>query len=1382
MICPDCGTENASNAANCSFCGFSINGAADQNTQQTHHNPPSHEAICPFCKGRIRKTDTVCQHCASELPQITVTTDHNNPPPFPNNISYPWHIRAARTRHALPNEGVVIPSIPDLGEAPSINWISVLAAPVCMAIIMLLVASFTNATSMLYMLPLQLVSVVVSIINFRSQKGKHKKKEADLDSRYEALIATKETEIKQIAEIQKRVIVEENPSTTECYSIVEKQNHRLWERGTGDDDFLRVRVGKGLVPLCVSLKYPEKRQLQDDHQLEIKARDLAKQYMSIKSAPVLCDLHAMPTLGIIGDRQAELSIARQIIIDITSLHSYEDVKIIMLYPQSEVNEWDIFRFLPHVSDDRHEMRYMVSNRVEATRIFEALNKSLLERNASLNKSLTHNTASYKPQYLLIIADPVYLQNEPILDLLTTNNPALGVSSVFLFNNRANLPPNCSQIIEASQASGVIQGCLFETNNIENCRSFSSEKIDTSSLDRFVRNMAPIRVRMSDNETSLPNSISLLQAHKVRNPESLPIIENWYRNRASDGMSVRIGVRESSEPFYFDIHEKKCGPMGLIAGTTRSGKTELLQTWITEMAIAYSPDEVAFALIDFKGSGLTSPFEGLPHLAGAISNLDVDPDRDDFILRYATSLRREITRRQIVLRDADCDGNILKYHRKYHERLVDEPLPFLMIVIDEFAEIRSQYDDFMKLVESLYATGGSLGMYVLLATQNPGTAVNDKIRANTAFQWCLRVASPQDSKEMLGISDAAYIPEIPGRGYIRVDKMQILDRIQAIWSGAPYDPTKDILSNEIPVACVRTNGTLIFAAPKSRKPHTYVAEVNVIVDRIKKIALEYGIRQTHKVWQYNLPKVVYLDNLEQNCFDGQNWSREPRELWATIGIADLPAAQEQKPLVLNFSSDGHALVYGAPTTGKTTFLYTVLTSLTTKYSPESLRLYLIDFNSTILSAFLEYPHVATCVTSYDDQSKLEKIFQTLETEIRNRTNYFASMNVGTYRAYCDIPNNKGFHFPSIFLVVDGLNAFRKQHEDLLRSHISRIVKEGERCGIYFIATLSEPGDAAGLDSGVKPSMRFVLQMTSKLDYAPILGSGGTTPSNNVGRGIYRQAGSRAEFQTALPLSANSESELMNSIKTLGMAMRQAVKPIVSEISFSTSEIIKNDGINTMAGGPILGFTIPFEEPVTHDFSKFPAIMFTGHDVNIASTRMNEAMKQIMLKPKNNNVIVFGLDNQYLGVERLQTTNELDNYLNSLTTILRERIETWQKDDSSSFSSLQIIIADLPSVLDKLNEESKRSLAFIMRNGKKVNVNMICSGGVEDFSKFYQKKEEIFMWFFNRCIVLVDSNTSQYGDFLDKYIHVLQETKIDGYYLTACESGSMKALPFCNSKTE
>lgn len=444
--------------------------------------------------------------------------------------------------------------------------------------------------------------------------------------------------------------------------------------------------------------------------------------------------------------------------------------------------------------------------------------------------------------------------------------------------------------------------------------------------------------------------------------------------------------------------------------------------------------------------------------------------------------------------------------------------------------------------------------------------------------------------------------------------------------------------------------------------------------------------------------------------------------------------------------------------------------------------MIDFNSTILSAFREYPHVATCVNSYDDQSKLEKIFQTLETEIRNRTNYFASMNVGTYRAYCDIPNNKGFHFPNILLVVDGLNAFRKQHKDLMDLYISRIVKEGERCGIYFIATLSENNDATGLDSAVKPTMRFVLQMTSKLDYASILGSGGTTPSNNVGRGIYRQAGSRAEFQTALPLSANSDSELINSIKTLGMAMRQAVKPIASNISFSTPKIVKNDGINTMASGPILGFTIPFEEPVIHDFSKFPAIMFTGYDVSTASTRLNEAMGQLMLKRENQNVIVFGLNTQCLGVERLKTTNELDNYLNSLTKILKERIETWKKDDSSIFDSLQIIIADLPSVLDELNEESKKSLAFIMRNGKKVNVNLICSGGVEDFSKFYHEKEEIFMWFFNRSIVLVDRNTTQYGDFLDKYIPAMQETRIDGYYLTACESGNMKVLPFCNSKSE
>lgn len=1376
IICPSCGTPNEQNATICCFCEFLLTGMA----KPAYPEDPNYmDEKCPVCMHKILSSDSVCQNCGSELfGGGSIVIHQNNVSNKPTYRPYPWHTRAARTRHALPTEGITIPSIPDIGEPPSINWLAILAAPVLMAIVMVLIVSLTDAKSMLYMLPLQLVSVVVSIFNYRSQKNKHKKKETSLNKRYEALVSEKIAEIKQVSERQRKILEEENPSINKCYSIVESCDYRLWERGVSDDDFMRISIGMGLVPLCVPLKYPEKRQLQDESQLETKAREFAQESAYVKSAPVLCDLLSMPTLGIIGDRQAALSVAKKIIVNISTLHSYQDVRIIMLYPQSEVNDWDAFRFLPHVFDEMHETRFMACERIEAAKILEALNKTLIERFDSLSRSHSHVTALFKPHYLLIIADPVHLQNQPIQDLLTMNNPALCMSTVFLFNSRSTLPTKCSQIIEVGQSSIDIQGRLFDSKSIDNYKAFVSDRVDTESINRFVRGMAPIRVMISEGEFSLPYSISLLKAHKVRNPESLHVIENWYRNHASDGMSVPIGVTSNGEFLNFDIHEKKSGPMGLIAGSPGSGKTELLQTWITEMAIAFSPDEVSFALIDFKGSGLTTPFKGLPHLAGAISNLDIAIGRDDFILRYAASLRSEITRRQVILRDSDCEGNILKYHRKYHENLLIKPLPFLMIVIDEFAEIKAQYPEFRILIESIYAQGRSLGMYVLLASQHPSNVVTESIRANTSFQWCLRVASSSDSKEMLNVADAADIPEIPGRGFVRVDKMQIFEKIQAIWSGAPYDPTQDILRNDIPVAFVRRNGTLAFTPSKHRKGHTYTSEVDVIIDHIKKTASEYGIQPAHNVWQKNLPSEIGLDKLEHSLFDGLSWINEPRELWATVGIDDCPTTQEQKALILDFSSNGHGIVFGAPMSGKSTFLYTVLTSLTTKYSPEALCLYLVDFNSMILSTFQDFPHVAASITSCEDSSMLEKILQKIEIEIKSRISCFASKDVGTYRAYCDTRTSKDPSFANIVLVIDGIGELRKQYANFVDTYITKIAKEGASRGIYLLVSAAEENDANKFISSVKTNMKFVLQMANKGDYSSILGSRGLgiTPLNVCGRGIHRLDASVFEFQTALPATVGNECERMRYIKTLGITMREVATTNNGADATRTSkrDLFEKDE-NQNSSSVILGYNIQNFEPVVHDFTKYPALIFIGYDVNHASACMSAFFEQSEVR-KTDKQILYCITSANEGSEQIHTPDEMEKYLVNITNTLRERIESWKEDKNRNFDAYKFYIYDLPTLLTQLSEEAIKILAFIMRNGKKINFSIVCSGSADNIAEAYQNQDEIVMWFFNRGIVLVDRDFSHYGEYLSRYIILTQDHTIDGYYLTNCENGSMNAIPF------
>ena len=164
-------------------------------------------------------------------------------------------------------------------------------------------------------------------------------------------------------------------------------------------------------------------------------------------------------------------------------------------------------------------------------------------------------------------------------------------------------------------------------------------------------------------------------YQVETPEQLKVLERWSKNGSEYSLRALIGQKEGGMPCFLDLHEKYHGPHGLLAGTTGSGKSETLQTLILSLAISYSPTEVAFFLIDYKGGGMANLFSGLPHLAGQISNLS-----GSLIQRAMTSVKSENRRRQRIFAEYGVN-NISAYLRLYHEGEAEEAIPHLFLIID-----------------------------------------------------------------------------------------------------------------------------------------------------------------------------------------------------------------------------------------------------------------------------------------------------------------------------------------------------------------------------------------------------------------------------------------------------------------------------------------------------------------------------------------------------------------------------------------------------------------------------------------------------------------------------------------------------------------------------
>jgi S-DNA-T family DNA segregation ATPase FtsK/SpoIIIE len=285
-----------------------------------------------------------------------------------------------------------------------------------------------------------------------------------------------------------------------------------------------------------------------------------------------------------------------------------------------------------------------------------------------------------------------------------------------------------------------------------------------------------------------------------NVKQLNSLSRWKNNDPSNNLSVQIGIDQNGEPFMMDIHEKANGPHGLVAGTTGSGKSEWIITYILSLAVNFSPDEVQFVLIDYKGGGLAKSFENaelkikLPHLAGTITNLDKSE-----IFRSISAIESELKRRQSIFNDAreklkQGSMDIYKYQQCYRKGQVSEPMSHLLIVCDEFAELKQQEPEFMEQLISTSRIGRSLGVHLILATQKPTGVVNDQIWSNSKFKVALKVQTKSDSNEILKKPDAAYLKQT-GAFYLQVGTDEYFNLGQSAWAGAKYYPS-DYTKHEI----------------------------------------------------------------------------------------------------------------------------------------------------------------------------------------------------------------------------------------------------------------------------------------------------------------------------------------------------------------------------------------------------------------------------------------------------------------------------------------------------------------------------------------------------------------------------------------------------------
>lgn len=1029
-----------------------------------------------------------------QLQDITVSAVET----MDNSLVYPLFNRNTRLKSRLSEEKIDILVPPPVPKKPEENLVMTLLPALVMLALTVVVrggmGNTSNASFIIFSVCSMSLGIFTSIATHIRGKKKYKEECQERIEQYTEYIEGKKAEITRVRQEELDTLNEIYHDLNYDLEVVENFSAELFDRSFQDEDFLEIYIGRGEVRSLRQVDYKEKEAFEtNDELMEIPIK-IVNDFKYIGNAPITVDLKKSDAVGIVGESNANYDFLKNIIIDLASRHYYGDVKLVLLLDEN-TDKYDWLRYLPHVYNAQATRSIVYDNETK-NNIFEWLYKELSGRKERKNNS--------KEEYLIVLVVEEHgLKNHPLSQFIESAS-SLNATFVFFEQYREQLPLCCSAIIELGNDE---KGVLCDVTNRNSRKPFAYQIVSDEAMTKMCRKLAPVYCEEITLESSLRKNISLFELLHIYSVEDINLTERWQEAQVYNSMAAPLGVNSKNEIVSLNLHEKVHGPHGLVAGTTGSGKSEILQTFILSIATLFHPYEISFVIIDFKGGGMVNQFKNLPHLIGAITNID---GRE--IDRSLKSIKAELLKRQALFAEANVN-HIDKYIKLFKEGKVKTALPHLIIIVDEFAELKAEQPEFMKELISAARIGRSLGVHLILATQKPSGQVNEQIWSNSRFKLCLKVQDKNDSNEVLKSPLAAEIKE-PGRAYLQVGNNEIFELLQSAYSGAP-EKSEDSTEKEFTISSVEFSGkrNSLFVQKKDHSNKSKRTQLEAIVDYVEAYCEEQHIKKLPSICMPSLPDCIMIDERTQ----AYSINAIP------IGIYDDPDSQYQGEARFNFCEE-NTMIIGSSATGKTNLLQVIIRQIASGFTPGEAHIYIMDFGAMYLKNFEKLHHVGGVVT-ISEEEKLKNLFKLLLEEIQIRKAKFLEMGISSFTAYREAGYKE---FPHIFLMIDNFSAFKEVYADSHEDNLLYITREGLTCGISVIVANSR---VAGLGYKYMSNFacRFALHNNDSGEYNSLLDRCRLQPKDVPGRTLCRIDKELYEMQTFLAFEGEKEIERSQAIR-------------------------------------------------------------------------------------------------------------------------------------------------------------------------------------------------------------------------------------------------------------